>query len=724
MTHRVFFVLLTFSAWTHSATWTVGSGNDCDFAALQPAIDAASAGDEIRLNGELFTNTNVSISQSIDVIGGGQACNSTGAVGDHAILQADPGSSESVMRLEIFAESTLDSVQLEGGNSAQGGGLWIGIAAVADVNNVIVSGNSASKGGGVYVAQSGLLTQITNRGAASDAIRIANNSATDGGGLYVEGRGSVVFDSGQAVIESNSASNGGGVYLEHEAFADLNTVTIQLHESVNLGAGIYVASQSGSPESDPVLTLGPESIVRDNTADNGAGLYLEDGRSCSVVLQGAVSGHTATHHGGGLYQQQGRCDIAIAGGQFRENTANNGGGLYIDGGAVDIQGATIVDNHADNNGGAIYNFGPILTMISTEAHDLVVSGNHADMDGGALFLEAPVTGFLNIGESAAGCGDGDCIFQGNTTGQDGGAIWALNVPMEIWGAVMFDSNQAVRRGGGIYLNDQSLDIRPDHAAWQFKATRNGAEDGGFIYVDDGSVLMTWAQLGDLNAGNTATENGAAIHITNSTTLTLVNAQLVGNIAGNRGGGVFAQSSNVIMQAFFPSSLRGQSYIVCDAAELFFDQSCSLLRENAATDGAGIAVTGDASLTLEHTQVRDHVASSAIYAFGGDLWLRNVLLAGSSQHGVETISTADLEVENATIVDNGGRWHQKCPGICCRCLGLVVLGQCKQYSQPDVSAVVELQQYRRQSVKWHICATGFCDFGTWAVSLRQRIGRRR
>jgi len=86
----------------------------------------------------------------------------------------------------------------------------------------------------------------------------------------------------------------------------------------------------------------------------------------STIINGTVSGNTASEKGGGIFVNVGIVDIS---GAIENNTANDdGGGVYMNGGSINFNSGNRVENNsanADNSGtetgGGIYHQSGTIT---------------------------------------------------------------------------------------------------------------------------------------------------------------------------------------------------------------------------------------------------------------------------------------------------------------------------------------------------------------------------
>jgi hypothetical protein len=143
------------------------------------------------------------------------------------------------------------------------------------------------------------------------------------------------------------------------------------------------------------------TVVRENTAERGGGIYVELPTGTTTggqltLLPGAVVEHnTATQgSGGGIYAVGGHVRMHVSGTRVGNNTAAGAGGgiaildgTFVSNGFVPQQqytadGAKIVSNTAGTIGGGLYVNG---TSAVVYARELIVDSNKAATGGGGIF---------------------------------------------------------------------------------------------------------------------------------------------------------------------------------------------------------------------------------------------------------------------------------------------------------------------------------------------------
>ena len=248
---------------------------------------------------------------------------------------------------------------------------------------------------------------------------------------------------------------------------------------------------------------------------------------------------------------------------------------------------TLPDGDTVQVGGGIYNEG-ILIVTDSKFH-----GNSTNQEGGAIFnnsgdlavSHSTFSDNSSAGEGAAIFSDGsfvvvDCLFNGNSATIAGGAILARSGRPAVISHSTFSNNSATR-GGAILGEYGNLDIQSS------TFTQNSARNGGAIYNRGESRIggSTFSQnLGFLAGGaiyntrelvverstfsnNLAFEGGV---IYNNGNLLLRRSAFSGNSADTSGGAIFNHSDLRVISSSFSENqayLGGAIHLSGDSEDL-------------------------------------------------------------------------------------------------------------------------------------------------------------
>lgn len=306
------------------------------YATIQMAVDAASAGDLVKVAGGLClgaieragTWQHVYIDKTITLRGGYDTANWTSYDFDAHPTTLDALGQGRVLYISGTIAPTLEGFRLTGGNAGadSGGGVRVDNAAVTlRALHIYENRASANTGGGAYFYYS----KVTL--AESDVY--SNTAAYSGGGLYLyESDGATLRDnriSGNAATASTGA--GGGIYLSYSDAA-LRGNAIFANTATQDGGGVY--SQRS------FATLTGDRIYANSAGRDGGGVYLTL-TSLPRLTNVVISDNRATRYGSGLYNNNALPRILHA--TIARNVGGDGTGIHVASGTgVQITNTIIV----------------------------------------------------------------------------------------------------------------------------------------------------------------------------------------------------------------------------------------------------------------------------------------------------------------------------------------------------------------------------------------------
>lgn len=339
-------------------------------------------------------------------------------------------------------------------------------------------------------------------------------------------------------------SMGGGMYV-YGGHQVLNCVFAGNSATGTLGFGGGLYCFMGGTVSN-CLFIG-------NRGMRGGGLYSEGGQT---IMASAARGNNAAHFGGGLYVADGAVARACA---VEGNEAGvDGGGVWVSG--AQLAESVIVSNRAVERGGGV---GASASTVT----GCVVRGNVARDGGGAEADNAGMFTGCRIEENSATTRGGgvyfsdagslvECAVVSNTAavGRGGGAYF-FGAGTITGGALLYNS---ASNGGAVYMAGGGL-VRVA------VLVSNRADTGGGVQCDGGGVVSNCLVQGNAaRAGggvystsygtlytsrihdNWADVRGGGVHAVDGS-ITLRSCEVVGNAAGEAGGGVYWQDATMAMK---------------------------------------------------------------------------------------------------------------------------------------------------------------------------------
>ncbi len=477
----------------------------------------------------------------------------------------------------------------------------------------------------------------------------------------------------EAIMAANTnqpvdACPAGNVLTDTIIFDVEGTITVTHQLSVTAsgplvidGGGVITTSGGGTTriwwvEANSALTLQNMAITDGYVIDDdGAGIYNHAG-NLAIIHSRLVNNHFIISHlsgyGGAIYSEGGVLYVhdsnfddngsddrfssgggiaaintngQITGSIFKKNHSigclqgipctsyAGGGGLYLQYSIFSIQDSTFISNTTEAGGGINNYFSSINISGST------FSGNTSEVGGGIYNI-----GLVQVNSST---------FTDNHGNREGGSI--LNASTMTITHGTFSNNSSLT--GGALVNYHILSITDS------SFINNSSMSGGAIRNDvyQGDRLIIF---GSTFYGNSAQYFGGAIYTHPREpsipphTVMIVNTTVNGNSAGDRGGGLYDDGSNIILKN-------------------------STISENSASSGGGIYIWPQYSITTPVTLTNTIVSNSLL---GGDCVGNDQIVDGG--HNLDSDGSCQLDPAVGSLPntnprlgplqDNGGpTWTQ-------------------------------------------------------------------
>ena len=449
--------------------------------------------------------------------------------------------------------------------SKYGGAVFAGGTVNTTITGSTFSGNHANYGAGLYIDRNVIGTTLSGStfsgntaakdgGAIYDYSNSGKNLTVSGsdfsGNLALENGGALYVYTGTATVSGtefsgNTANNGGALYVSGKT--DLIDVDFIKNFAVTCGGAVCYTSNA--------LSIDKDTLFSGNTAGSGGALYVNAKALTlgNAVFDQNVSTVNSTGNGGGAIFVSTSGSLDINGATLSQNHAYYGGGIAANGITV-ITGTLFERNTAAANGGAIYG-----RQNSTGVYGATFSGNSAASGGGAIAVHS--SSYLHFSVAASetcrtlfvdnisqngGAIFNDSVnefaisgadFRKNYATSEGGALFVKNAAAQtVLSNVDFSGNTAAVNGGAIFVENGSA------AVTDAVFTNNVAKDGGAINLEAGSVEISEAEF----SGNTAIYNGGGA-IYNGAAMTVTEAFFSGNtgtVSGVRGGAIYQNNGTL------------------------------------------------------------------------------------------------------------------------------------------------------------------------------------
>ena len=430
---------------------------------------------------------------------------------------------------------------------------------------------------------------------------------------------------------------------------DFVTITDCARNAITEGSSN--ANAGGAINSGGILTINDNFKISNCRAYKGGAIYSYAGE---LLLNDVTFDHnTGTNGGGAIYTT---ALLTLHFGTYSNNRATNeedgdGGAIFISGTLADISDATISENYAYSEGGAIY----FSSSCTATLRDVTMVGNvleptNPETCGGAICIygasQITLTGNTEISDHTAVYGGAICLSVSDITlevkentsiinnhaTQRGGGIMVFGGTVNLYDGCQLVTNDALADGGGIALNvaTSKLNLHGD-------PTFNGNTahgNGGGIFVPNGAVTFydTATFL-----SNVALNSGGSLFLgNNGTSATINNALFDGNSAEADGGAIASIHGNLsITDAIFHGNYAGEAggavYLVTGTAAVQhadFDLNVSVMGGAVFLQTASASYVQDAGSMTNNTAFDGEGGAIHNYEGSGMVKLGDILFTGN------------------------------------------------------------------------------------------------
>ncbi|KAK3249535.1 hypothetical protein CYMTET_41031 [Cymbomonas tetramitiformis] len=228
--------------------------------------------------------------------------------------------------------ATLEDCVLEDNSALEGGAVYLsGSGTAITLSACFLLDNAAlsSSGGGGAVYSGFDSATILSAGT-----QVYGNRAVYGGGLYVHGEGSYLQASSSKIHDNYAYQDGGGVCGEDARMELLEGCTFTRNTAVLSGGAVFLHSSKGVYQN---------STFVQNTAHSGGAIC---GKSMHInVTNCEISENRGRENGGGIFLSE-NSSFVMARSIVSLNTAEDGAGIYLDRSWADFQLYSVLDSNA------------------------------------------------------------------------------------------------------------------------------------------------------------------------------------------------------------------------------------------------------------------------------------------------------------------------------------------------------------------------------------------
>ena len=634
-------VALAFSSVTASASTITVCASGCDYTTIQDAIDAASLGDTISIEGGTYYES---------LVISGEAINLESANGKPVIV--DGSGTDRCLNITGTQQNpmTVRGITFQNGIATdEGAGVRINAADVTLISCVVRQNlcdrdigcawctDNRVRGGGVAVLGSSTVT-IQETSISENQVRISfyawgANGQSRGGGLYVED--SIVqvddctFSSNEAIARDYppncancnhpATAVGAGICVASGGDVTITDTIIEdgrlYGENASYGFGAGVACMGGSAVLQNCVIRGNASIIPDNCycgpeKNQGGGIYIGESGLLSLVsttIEENIVANSSTNEGGAIHNEDGTLDIQSS--VICGNTSSQITGTYTNSGGNCIE--DIICCPAETI--TVCGSGCDYTTIQ-DAIDAASLGDTISIEGGTYYESLVISGEAINLESANGK---PVIVDGSGTDRCLNITGTQQNPMTVRG-ITFQNGIATDEGAGVRINAadvtliscvvrQNLCDRDIGCAW---CTDNRVRGGGVAVLGSSTVTIQETSI---------SENQVRISF-----------YAWGANGQSRGGGLYVEDSIVqVDDCTFSSN---------EAIARDYPPNCANCNHPATAVGAGICVASGGDVTITDTIIEDGrlYGENASYGFGagvacmgGSAVLQNCVIRGNA-----------------------------------------------------------------------------------------------
>ncbi|GMF11678.1 unnamed protein product [Phytophthora lilii] len=449
--------------------------------------------------------------------GGGVYINSSWVVGaKDASPSVVRGSQADVAAGGVFITGPQNSIQyfnVEGCSAPRGGGM-AAQNTFATLTSVILSDNTATENGG------GLHSQ--NAGIKAATVTVNNNVAIVGGGMFANDSSI----SGSILVRGNNGDRGAGVATSGVTI--LEGAQISANVAISRGGGISVEGGTLSIKSTMIQSCSAPQGVGGGAAITDADVshYALTVQNCSSLRGGGIYANAASFYQYSTEESSSMSkDVLIS-----DSSASSGGGLAtLDGTACVVANANISFSTATKWGGGLF-FGSGANCV---LHDVRVTRNDAGHSGGGLMVLEATLYHSNV------------VIASNTAPTAGG----VHVQSELSASLLVWWGGTGANKSRIYAN--TIDSTSGHAAnvllnCTVECVLSGTEiyDGSISTGEGAGIFICGrgnSKVADSLIANNTAEKGGGVAVSGAELTTFENVSFVGNVASDRGGGLWAES---------------------------------------------------------------------------------------------------------------------------------------------------------------------------------------
>ncbi|MFH1422406.1 MAG: right-handed parallel beta-helix repeat-containing protein, partial [Planctomycetota bacterium] len=628
-----------------------------DYADIQTAINAASAGDVILVANGTYTGGG---NKELNFDGKAIRLQSLGGSSVCIIDCQNSGRAFHFQNSETASSEVIGFTIRNGSVGDDGAGILCNGASPTLLNCIITNCTASGRGGGIYCVN-GANPTITS-------FKISNCSADYGGGIYCFNNANPIIT--RTRIEACSATNyGGGIYW-HWSSSPVLTNNAITDNSAICGGGVFASGGT--------VTIS-NSTIANNTASNiGGGVY---GLNSAVMTinNSVLWDNIAVTTGSQIFTNGATASVTLNYCDYANDTGDIAGN-----GTFSAQNSITSDPQFVNVTNRDYHLRRGSGCIDTGDNSINPSGTSSDLEGrtrtwgtamdigafegGWLFVPS---GYATIQAAVDAASNGDYIVVENGIYTGTG-----NKNIDFGGKLIYMKSQ---NGAGNCI----IDCENDGRAFIFQTSentnavvygftiRNGnATEGGAIYCTGATPRIYHCTITNNNA-----TNGGAIFATTNSNMGIYSCTITNNTAITYGGGIYCNgSSPTISGCTISNNTLTDEYshgggIYCISSSNPHIVNCTIRNNTAVERGGGIYCQGTSNIKVSCCLITNNSVTGesgnggGVYAHGSSPFLNSCTIAYNTVEywggGLFCWSTSTVTVNNVilwgnTATDNGNQ----------------------------------------------------------------------
>ena len=478
------------------------------------------------------------------------------------------------------------------------------------------------------------------------------NKCDDNGGA-IKTQGSIRFTGAETIIQNNMAPNGAGIYIE--GYIGGSGVGSAREITYDLNNCLKVINNT-SPSYD--VATGGKTY---NYSGKGAGIHFYFGSTMTLEAQSTIN---VNMNGAIISNNESFGSESLGGGIYFENTSLSSKGYKFN---INLNYGTVSVNKANKGGGIFVSKGDVLSK-KVEGNSLTASGNTAEHGAGIYVMDGKLSlADGNITEnSSTGNGGGVYVNGGDFTmndgyiksnnALDGGGVYLYNGNFFLVSGEL-NGNTASQNGGGVYIiGGGNFEMSAGEIA-----DNSSTSLGGGVYIEGGDFTMNEGSISSNNA-----LDGGGVYLNNGN-FSLVHGELNGNTASQNGGGVYLVGEECEYQLKNGSisnntSNNGGGVYLADGSFILgesISDTGTIFENNVSGEGGGVYIDGAGDFTMNGGTVEKNSSTGSlggggIFLNGGDFTLNNGNISDNyseAQGGGVYLNGGNLTVSQGRLSNN-------------------------------------------------------------------------